>query len=70
MEKKILIFTATYNEADNIKKYLDAIHKLDKSLDILIIDDNSPDKTWGVIEEYSKNKILLKGTKNDKKDVQ
>ena len=28
MRKNILIFTATYNEAENIKDYLDKIDKL------------------------------------------
>ena len=45
IEKKILVFTATYNEIDNIEKLvLDIINNLPSST-ILIIDDNSPDGT-------------------------
>ena len=42
---KTLIFTATYNEKENIKKLIYDINKLNKNIDILVIDDNSPDKT-------------------------
>ena len=45
MNKKILIFTATYNEAENIRKFIEKILKLNIKLDLLIIDDNSPDET-------------------------
>ena len=44
-KKKILVFTATYNEKDNIGKLLKLVLKNYPSLDILIVDDNSPDKT-------------------------
>ena len=55
MKNKILIFSATYNEAENIKNFLKSIDKLNLELDILLIDDNSPDNTWKIIQEYSKN---------------
>jgi len=53
---KILIFSATYNEAEIIEHFLNSIEELNSSLDILLIDDNSPDNTWKIIQEYSKNK--------------
>ena len=56
MKNKILIFTATYNEAENIENFLNLIEELNLALDILLIDDNSPDNTWRKIQEYSKNK--------------
>ena len=55
MNHKVLIFTATYNEAGNIEIFLDAINNLDFTVDVLIIDDNSPDETWKIVENYSKN---------------
>ena len=55
MQNKILIFTATYNEADNIVDFLNCIKKLNLKVDILIIDDNSPDKTWELVKNYAKN---------------
>jgi dolichol-phosphate mannosyltransferase len=55
MSKKTLVFTATYNESENIKLFLDKILSLKIDLDILIIDDNSPDGTSEIISSY-KNK--------------
>ena len=48
---KTLIFSATYNEKDNIKELIKKINRYNKILDILIIDDNSPDKTGEVLSE-------------------
>ena len=53
-KKKILVFTATYNEAENIKNFLNIVLKL-KDIDILVIDDNSPDKTYEIIDEFKQN---------------
>ena len=36
MRKNILIFTATYNESENIKDYLNKIDKLNLDFDLLI----------------------------------
>ncbi len=49
MKKKILIFSATYNEVENIENFLNLIEELNLELDILLIDDNSPDKTTSSI---------------------
>ena len=48
-QNKILVFTATYNEKDNIEKLIYSITKNCSDADILIIDDNSPDKTYETI---------------------
>lgn len=56
MGHKVLIFTATYNEAGNIETFLQGIDKLNFEVDVLIIDDNSPDQTWKIVKDYSKNK--------------
>ena len=61
--KKILVFTATYNERDNIGVLIHSIIGNCPYADILIIDDNSPDKTFEKIEEEQnkyKNIFLLK----------
>ena len=51
---KNLIFTATYNEADNISTFLDSVLKI-PNIDILIVDDNSPDRTGDIIKQYQNN---------------
>lgn len=68
MLNKILIFTATYNEAKNIKKFLDLIESLKVKLDVLVVDDNSPDGTSNVIKEYKQNNICVKLITREKKD--
>ena len=52
--KKILVFTATYNEKENIKKLITLIFKHCSNANVLIVDDNSPDKTAEEIELLKK----------------
>ena len=51
---KTLIFTATYNESKNISKLLNKIVNLKQKIDLLIVDDNSPDGTAKIVEKFSK----------------
>lgn len=47
----------TYNEKENIKILIDKILKLKiKNLNIVVVDDNSPDGTWKIVQGISKNK--------------
>ena len=66
---KILIFTATYNESENITDFLDKVFSLQENLDILIVDDNSPDQTGQLIENFkrseNKNLYLIKRPKKE-----
>lgn len=48
--KKILVFTATYNEAENIEKLINKIFRNMPQADILVIDDNSPDGTGKLLD--------------------
>ena len=62
-QNKILVFTATYNEKDNIGELIYSITQNCSDADILIIDDNSPDKTYEIIQEIQKqfkNIFLIK----------
>ncbi len=61
-EKKILVFTATYNEKENIEKLILSIRENLPLSTILIIDDNSPDGTSDIIKKLQvkiKNLDLL-----------
>ncbi len=50
---KNLIVIPTYNESENIFHVLDEIFKLEVAdLDVLVVDDNSPDGTGDKVEEY------------------
>ena len=57
---KNLIFTATYNEKDNIKELVEKINKYGLNSDILIIDDNSPDGTGRILNELKRENSNLK----------
>ncbi len=52
---KILIFVPTYNESDNIKKMIPALRELGLSADLLFLDDNSPDGTGQILDQFAKN---------------
>ena len=54
MNNKILIFTPTYNESENITEFISSVDSLGIEADILIIDDNSPDKTSEKIIDLQK----------------
>ena len=56
---KNLIFSATYNEKDNIKVLIEKISKYSLNSDILIIDDNSPDGTNNILRELKRNNSNL-----------
>ncbi|MDE6466401.1 MAG: glycosyltransferase, partial [Duncaniella sp.] len=45
-----LVIIPTYNEKDNIKAIIEAVFKLPRRFDILIIDDNSPDGTADIVK--------------------
>ena len=53
-KKKILVFTATYNEVENIYTLIKKIKKFNPQVHILIIDDNSPDGTATVVKSLKK----------------
>lgn len=48
-----LVFTATYNEADNIKTLIDEIFQHLPDADILVVDDNSPDGTGPLLDQLA-----------------
>jgi len=58
--KKILIFTATYNEIDNVEELINKIKNNCAEADILIIDDNSPDGTGKLLKEKEQKDHKLK----------
>ena len=45
---------------ENIKKLIENLNNLETNLDVLVIDDNSPDKTWEILQELEKNLKNLK----------
>ena len=53
MNNKTLVFIPTYNERDNVEKICADILRLGMGLDVLFLDDNSPDGTGVVLDWIS-----------------
>ncbi|PKL72189.1 dolichyl-phosphate beta-D-mannosyltransferase [Candidatus Kuenenbacteria bacterium HGW-Kuenenbacteria-1] len=52
MEKNIFIIIPTYNEKENVQELIEKIFSLKiEKLQVLIVDDNSPDKTGNEVEK-------------------
>jgi len=48
---KILVIIPTYNEKENIGKIIPLVLKQDPDIEVLVVDDNSPDGTGKIVEE-------------------
>ena len=48
--KKNLVIVPTFNEAENIEDLVPAVMGLERPFDMLVVDDNSPDGTAGLVE--------------------
>ena len=55
MKDNSLIIIPTYNEAENIKAVINKIFSLDDYHSILVVDDNSPDRTSNIVRNLKKN---------------
>ena len=51
MTGQALVIIPTYNEKDNVGKVIPLTLQQDSSLDVLIVDDNSPDGTAAIVAE-------------------
>lgn len=52
MSSEILVIVPTYNESHNIGRLIESVLGLDIEMDMLVVDDGSPDGTAGQVEEY------------------
>jgi dolichol-phosphate mannosyltransferase len=56
--KSLSVIVPTYNESKNIVGILDSLRKhlpIGIDTEIIVVDDNSPDGTGSIVEEYAKN---------------
>lgn len=58
--KKTLIIIPTYNELKNIQKLISQLRSEYPAIDILIVDDNSPDGTGKLVNELSASDSQIK----------
>uniref|UniRef100_A0A7V2ZLI6 Polyprenol monophosphomannose synthase n=1 Tax=Ignavibacterium album TaxID=591197 RepID=A0A7V2ZLI6_9BACT len=64
---KTLVVIPTFNELENVKKIIPEVLRQNEEIDILIVDDNSPDKTGDYVEELSKQNSRVKLIRREKK---
>jgi len=53
MSRRVLVITPTYNERENLHAFLDALFAVAPQVDVLIVDDNSPDGTGVLADEVA-----------------
>lgn len=53
MPERALVIIPTFNERGNITRIIDAVLAQDASLDVLVVDDSSPDGTGGVADSIA-----------------
>jgi len=51
---KVLVIMPTYNESGNIEKSVDLLYKYNPDVNLLIVDDNSPDGTGKIADNLAK----------------
>jgi dolichol-phosphate mannosyltransferase len=54
MDEKAIVIVPTYNERDNVRPLIAAVLAADERLDILVVDDNSPDGTGDLVDEAAR----------------
>jgi len=61
MSNSTLVIVPTFNERQNITTLLELINEHAPEVDVLVVDDDSPDRTWELVEERAKtdNRIHL-----------
>jgi dolichol-phosphate mannosyltransferase len=52
---RTLIVTPTYNEAENLPRFVDAVRAALPDADLLVVDDNSPDGTGQIADALAQN---------------
>jgi dolichol-phosphate mannosyltransferase len=56
---RVLVITPTYNEADNVLSLAADVLSQDPSIDVLVVDDNSPDGTGDLVASAQKDEPRL-----------
>lgn len=63
-----LVVIPTYNEVENIYHLIGAILRICDNCDILVVDDNSPDGTAGIVNEWARKDARVRLISRDSKD--
>jgi dolichol-phosphate mannosyltransferase len=57
--ERILVIIPTYNEAKNLPQIVPAVLKQDPRLEVLVVDDNSPDGTGDIADRMAQSKTRV-----------
>lgn len=52
---RAVVIIPTYNEKENIARMVETVMALPRAVDLLVVDDNSPDGTAGIVESLMPN---------------
>ncbi len=66
--QRALIIFPTYNERDNIEKIVHAVLPLDPRINVLIVDDNSPDGTGDIADRLASKEAKVSVLHREKKE--
>ncbi len=55
MAPRILIVTPTYNERENLETFVSRLHAVTPAVDVLVVDDSSPDGTGDLADALAKS---------------
>ena len=59
MAERALVIIPTFNEAANIRQIVPLVLRQDARIDVLVVDDNSPDNTGAVVDEMRQSEPRL-----------
>ncbi len=66
--KRALIIFPTYDEKENIERIIDAVLKQDDRIDVLVVDDNSPDGTGQIVDRLASENTRINILHREKKE--
>ena len=66
-EKKSLVIIPTFNEMENIPKLIPEVLSKDEGIEVLVVDDSSPDETADYVEKLKQNNNKIHLIKRDYK---
>ena len=67
MSERVLVIVPTYNERENISRLIDAVLLQDPRLEILVVDDGSPDGTGAIVEAIGSTNTRVHLLRREKK---
>lgn len=68
MTERVLVIVPTYNERENLPPLIERVMGLPVSLDLLVVDDNSPDGTGRIADEIAAGNPRVKVLHRKEKD--